>query len=72
VISALLGLPVFFTANAANWARISVAVLMVGTALAVTMPALAAQTCCRQPAQVPKPPTLGRLQRRTDRVRPSR
>ena len=43
VISALLGLPVFFTADAPNWARISVAVLIAGTAIAVTMVALAAR-----------------------------
>ncbi|MER7927363.1 hypothetical protein ABTY96_30155 [Streptomyces sp. NPDC096057] len=43
MISALLGLPVFFTADAPNWAQISMAVLICGTAIAVTMLALAAR-----------------------------
>ncbi|MHC3469512.1 hypothetical protein ACYF6T_12425 [Streptomyces sp. 7R007] len=37
VISALLGLPVFFTTDAPGWTRIAVAVLITGTAVAVTM-----------------------------------
>ncbi|MGW3123702.1 hypothetical protein ACWDBW_42465 [Streptomyces sp. NPDC001107] len=37
IVSALLGLPVFFTADAPDWARIVVAVLIAGTAIAVAM-----------------------------------
>ncbi|MFJ6088321.1 hypothetical protein ACIQI8_43900 [Streptomyces sp. NPDC092369] len=43
MISALLGLPVFFTAAAPGWARISVAVLITGAAIAFTRLAPAAR-----------------------------
>ncbi|MEU6091637.1 hypothetical protein ABZ865_33650 [Streptomyces sp. NPDC047085] len=50
VISALLGLPVFFTADAPDWARIVVAVLIAGTAVAVAMLAPAARPAAAERA----------------------
>jgi hypothetical protein len=43
LVSALLGLPVFFTADAPGWARLTVAVLIVGTAIAIALLAPAAR-----------------------------
>ncbi|MFI7402247.1 hypothetical protein ACIBW9_17535 [Streptomyces sp. NPDC049541] len=50
VVSALLGLPVFFTADAPGWARIVVAVLIVATAVAVALLAPAARPTAAEQA----------------------
>ncbi|MET7573279.1 hypothetical protein ABZT04_33010 [Streptomyces sp. NPDC005492] len=47
VVSALLGIPVFFTSDAPNWARIVVAVLIAGAIIAVTMLAPALSPAAR-------------------------